>query len=310
MKKAYFSQRVYKDTLPRMSVESISHALLLFNRAKHYAYQIQILEKRSGQSQRKQSLHLTVKKRFEFNDYYTNSAVQEANAHIKSQNELSKMYITNKKEQIKSVKKKIKSTKSRLTTLTKIKESIIKGKPTFNKISREQKKGNFFVVHFRYKTDIYYHVYQFEHQYVAVEIKKFKSRLGRLEFRLDRLEKQLASLEKDNKSIVFGSKKLFKGQHTLQKYQNDHESWLHDWRQSRYNQMTISGRKDAKYGNFVFTYERETKNLNFITPDGAAIEIPNLVFPYGQENINHVFELQMATKDKKKYGIPIAWSIE
>src|SRR5690606_29284434 len=93
MKKTYFSNRVYKQTLSNVEVESISHALLLFNRSKHFAFQTQILEKRSGTSRRSQSLHQTVKNRFGLNDYYANSAVQEANAHIKSLNELNKMYI-------------------------------------------------------------------------------------------------------------------------------------------------------------------------------------------------------------------------
>ena len=144
MKKAYFSKRVYKNTLPKVFVEAISHALLSFNRAKHFAFQTQVLEKRSNNSKRSQSLQLTVKNRFQLNDYYANSAVQTANAHMKSQNELKKMYIANKEEQIKSVKNKIKATKSKLTTLSKIKQSFIEGNPKFNKTSREQKKGRLF----------------------------------------------------------------------------------------------------------------------------------------------------------------------
>ena len=95
----------------------------------------------------------------------------KANAHMKSQNELKKMYIANKEEQIKSVKNKIKNTKRKLTTLSKIKQSFIKGNPKFNKTSREQKKGNLFVVQFKNKTDIYDHAYEFEHQYLDVQIK-------------------------------------------------------------------------------------------------------------------------------------------
>src|SRR5437762_3146089 len=130
MKKAFFSKRVYKNSIHEHYVDAISHSLLLFNRAKHFAFQTQILEKRSGKSKREKSLHLTVKSQFKLNDYYANSVVQEANALKKSQEELQKMYISNKEEQIKSVKKKSKSTKSRLTTLSNIKSSFIKGKPT------------------------------------------------------------------------------------------------------------------------------------------------------------------------------------
>ncbi len=276
MKKAYFSKRVYKNTLPKVFVESISHALLLFNRSKHYAFQTQVLEERSGKTKRSHSLHLTAKNRFQLNDYYTNSAVQEANAHVKSQNELNKMYIANKEEQIKSVKKKIKTTKSRLTTLRKMKESFAKGKPKFNKTSREQKKGNFFVVQFKYRTDIYYHAYQFEHQYLDVQISKLKSRVGKLAFRLDRLQKQITSLKKNNRSVVFGSKNFSKVSIPFQNTKMTIVFGYKHWEQARYNKMTISGRRDAKYGNFVFSYEPETKSLHFSTPNGVAVEIPNL----------------------------------
>ena len=271
-----------------------------------------VLEERSGKTKRSHSLHLTTKNRFRLNDYYTNSAVQEANAHVKSQNELNKMYIENKEEQIKSVKKKIKTTKSRLTTLRKMKESFAKGKSKFNKTSREQEKGNLFVVQFKYRTDIYFHAYQFEHQYLDVQISKLKSRIGKLVFRLDRLQKQITSLKKNDRSVVFGSKKLFKGQYTLPKYQDDHGLWVQGWKQARYNKMTISGRKDAKYGNFVFSYEPETRSLHFSTPNGVAVKIPNLLFPYGQEKIDHVIQTQLNMRIdlKRKQGNPVAWSVE
>ena len=312
MKKAYFSKRIYKNTLSTVHVDAISHSLLLFNRAKHFAFQTQVVEKRSGKSKRDKSLHLTVKNHFEMNDYYTNSVVQEANALMTSQSELKKIYISAKKEQIKSVKRKIKSTKSRLTTLTKIKHSFINGKPSFNKTSREQQKGNLYVVEFKKKTNIYYHAYQFEHNYLDVQIKALKNRLSRLEFRLDRLQKQLKTLKNNEKSVVFGGKKLFKGQHTLQHYRNNHKLWVEDWEQSRYSKMTISGRKDAKYGNFVFAYVSETKNLHFTTLNGVAVEIPNLVFPYGQENVEKAIQTQadMPSNLKKEHGNAIAWSVE
>ncbi|PKG22602.1 hypothetical protein [Niallia nealsonii] len=115
--KAYFSNRVYKQTLSKEYVNSISHALLVFNRAKHFSFQTQVVEKRSGTSKRDKSLHLTVKDCFSLNDHYANSAVQESNAMMKAQKELQKMHIENKEVQIHSVKKKIKSIKSRLTTL-------------------------------------------------------------------------------------------------------------------------------------------------------------------------------------------------
>ncbi|MGG0241074.1 IS200/IS605 family accessory protein TnpB-related protein, partial [Bacillus rhizoplanae] len=152
MKKAYFSIRIYKNVLNPKYVEAIGHALFVFNRAKHFAFQTQVLEKRSGTSRRSDSMQITVKSRFSLNDYYANSAVQEANALFSSQAELKKLYIENKNEQIKAVKKKIKKTKSDLTVLNKIKISFIKGEPKFNKTSKEQQMGRYFVVQFKKRT--------------------------------------------------------------------------------------------------------------------------------------------------------------
>ncbi|MGM0900691.1 MAG: IS200/IS605 family accessory protein TnpB-related protein [Bacillota bacterium] len=310
MKKVYFSNRIYKQSLTEKYVEAISHALLVFNQAKHFCFQLHVKEKRSGQSLRSESMHKTVKSKYNLKDYYANSVVQEANALMSSQQELKNLYISNRTEQIKSVKKKIKTTKSCLTTLNKIKNSFVQGKPKFNKTSREQQKGSFFVVQFKKKTDIYYHEYQFEHEYLDMEIAFLKSRLGRLNFRLDRLRKLLASLEKNTKSVVFGGKKLFKRQHTLEQYKINHSLWKRKFEQARYNQMLISGRKDSANGNFVFTYSTNSNNLSFQTPNGVRVNIEGLVFPYGQEKVHDAVVTQLSTKDKKKYGKAISWSIE
>ena len=43
-----------------------------------------------------------------------------------------------------------------------------------------------------------------------------------------------------------------------------------------------------------------------------AIEIPNLLFPYGQDKIEQAIQLQMDMPFdlKKKHGTPVAWSVE
>ena len=122
--KTYFSNRIYKNRLSKEYVDEIAHALLVFNRAKHFSFSTSVKEKRSGKNRRNKSMHLTVKESFRLDDYYANSAVQEANALQKSLTELNKMYITNKEEQMKSVNNKIKNTKSKLTTFTKIERII------------------------------------------------------------------------------------------------------------------------------------------------------------------------------------------
>lgn len=308
--RAYFSNRIYKNTLEETFVEDTQHTLFTFNQAKHYRLQDEVRDKRGSIGKPKQSIHLHVKAKFDLNDYYTNSVVQEGKALLSSQVELTKMYISNKKEQIKSIKKKVKTTKSNLTVLNKIKGSFIKRKPKFNKTSREQQKGNFFVVEFKNKTDIYYNRYDFEHFYIDVQIKQLKSRLGRLNFKIDRLEKQIKSLENNTKSVCFGSKKLAKARTTTQKYQINPELWKQDWYLARYGKMTISGRKDAKSGNFVFTYNPDNSVLTYKAINDHIVTFDNVTFPYGQENVNNAIRTQMNLKNKKTFGQPISWSVE
>ena len=308
--KTYFTQRVYKNTLSKNYVQAITHALFVFNQAKQFAFSTSIKEKRSGKSRRSKSMHLTVKSRFNLDDYYSNSAVQEANAIQKSLTELNKLYSKNKEEQIKIVKNKIKHTKSRLTTLTKIKKSFIEGQYWFPKNSNIKKLGNYFVVQFKKRTDLYSHAYQFEHVFLETEMKKLKNRIGFLTFKQNRFEQELKQLKTKVSSVVFGSKKLFKSQYTKDQYKRDHTAWVKEWEKSRYNQMTISGRKDAGSGNFVFRYDPSEKGLKFHTPSGVNVEINHIVFPYGQEMVEEAVQKQIECKDKRKHGRPIGWSLE
>ena len=50
--KAYFSQRVYKNTLSQEYVEAIAHALFVFNQAKQFTFSTSVKEKRSGEKQK------------------------------------------------------------------------------------------------------------------------------------------------------------------------------------------------------------------------------------------------------------------
>src|SRR5699024_5976396 len=112
------------------------------------------------------------------------------------------------------------------------------------------------------------------------------------------------------KSVCFGSKKLAKARTSTQKYLTDPTLWEQNWRLSRYGKMTISGRKDAKTGNFVFTYSPDSKSLSFKAINGNVVNFDNVVFPYGQENVENAIHTQTNLKNKKDFGKPISWSIE
>ncbi|PGC24409.1 hypothetical protein COM18_31550, partial [Bacillus pseudomycoides] len=88
------------------------------------------------------SLHLVLKRKYQLNDYYANSAAQEAKALFTGLMELQKLYEKQIQEKIKKLKKKLKQERTKLTNLRKIKQSCVKGKLTFPKNTRLAKHNN------------------------------------------------------------------------------------------------------------------------------------------------------------------------
>ncbi|GAA3328866.1 hypothetical protein GCM10020331_074560 [Ectobacillus funiculus] len=60
--------------------QELSHSLQLYNQAMRTAYAWQTKHLRTGNKPYEGSPHLAIKKRFQLDDYYANSAVQQANA--------------------------------------------------------------------------------------------------------------------------------------------------------------------------------------------------------------------------------------
>ncbi|WP_242217890.1 IS200/IS605 family accessory protein TnpB-related protein [Bacillus cereus group sp. BfR-BA-01380] len=311
MKKTYFSQRVYKHTLPTALVNELSHVLHIFNQAKRFAFQTLVREKRWSRNLHNESLQIVLKKNFRLNDYYANSARQEAIALFSAVKEQQTLHLQQIDEKIKDLKKKLKSERSYLTKMKKVKESFKKGKPTFP-------KNTFFAIQpsgivslsLPKKTMIWLTFYSFEHYYLDPKIKNTKAKVGRLKHRFDRLQQKKEKLQKYVPSAVFGTKKLFRSQFTKEEFVTHHEGWKTLFSAARNKQMMISGRKDARCGNFVFQYNIEKQELSFTSIHGNVWTFPFLMFPYGQDIVNHVIAAQIACKQKKKYGEPISWSIE
>lgn len=68
--------------------------------------------------------------------------------------------------------------------------------------------------------------------------------------------------------------------------------------------MTISGRKDATQGNFLFKYDGQAKDLTYRTTKGKIIVLKNVTFPYGQEFV------EQAVLASPKERNAIAWRLE
>ena len=302
MEKCLFSKRIYKTELSVENVSAIEDTLVIFNKAKHYAYKL-LLDEYNYNLKYKDSIHMQIKNRYKLNDYFTNSAVQEAKAVLSSQKELNKLHQANLDEQIKSRKKKIKDLKAQIKRKEQMLKTLIKGKFKTYKGANEFKINGIYGVRYKKYTRIFFNAYDFEHQHLRPQIKQLKNRVKMVELGLNRKSQKLEKIKSYLFGATFGSKKLFKAQFTDEKYINNHELWLEDFRKARYSTMQISGRKDAKHGNFVFKYDYTNRELKIALPDRTVV-IKNLVFPYRQE------DLDTALINRKAWKKPVAWEIK
>ncbi|PEK34428.1 transposase [Bacillus pseudomycoides] len=310
MKKAYFSKRIYKTDLPYEMVEALTQTIETCNRAKRFAFQTIVREKRWNRKMHTDSLHLVLKRNYQLNDYYANSAAQEAKALFTGLMELQKIYEKQTQEKVKKLKKKLKQERTKLTDLRKIKQSCVKGKLTFPKNTRFAKHNNLISLSRKKDTLIWLNEYLFEHQYLDAQIKRIQAKIGLLTHRQLRLTQKLASYKTHIPSAVFGSKKLFRFRFTIDEFVRNHDKWKILFSRARNKQLILSGRKDAKYGNFGFQYVPETQELWMTTSSGKTLKFPAVTFPYGQEIMKEVITTQLQCKNKKKHGKPIAWSVE
>ncbi|WP_257151303.1 IS200/IS605 family accessory protein TnpB-related protein, partial [Bacillus pseudomycoides] len=309
-KKAYFSKRIYKTDLPYEMVEALTQTIETCNRAKRFAFQTIVREKRWNRKMHTDSLHLVLKRNYQLNDYYANSAAQEAKALFTGLMELQKIYEKQTQEKVKKLKKKLKQERTKLTDLRKIKQSCVKGKLTFPKNTRFAKHNNLISLSRKKDTLIWLNEYLFEHQYLDAQIKRIQAKIGLLTHRQLRLTQKLASYKTHIPSAVFGSKKLFRFRFTIDEFVRNHDKWKILFSRARNKQLILSGRKDAKYGNFGFQYVPETQELWMTTSSGKTLKFPAVTFPYGQEIMKEVITTQLQCKNKKKHGKPIAWSVE
>lgn len=308
MKKCLFSTYIKTD-----DIDIIKEEIELFNTMKRIAFSnVRIL---GGDKPVKEnlSIHMFLKSQFHVSDYFINSARQEAKATYRSAMEVLTLQKESLESRIKQMEKKVKETNKRLEHLEKEKQSLIKrsktGKGRFASYrgGRESELNpGIFQVRYKKKTVCYENQYLFEVQYLDPEIKKLKARLRMISQRIDsnrcRLQKVEEKIENHLPSVCFGSKQLFKKQNTV--YKNQHEDWKRAIYKGRNPGMTISGRKDATQGNFLFKYDGQAKDLTYRTTKGKTIVLKNVTFPYGQEFV------EQAVLASPKERNAIAWRLE
>lgn len=169
------------------------------------------------------------------------------------------------------------------------------------------------------KPTVYDNEYLFELNFVDPYIRKKKAAIGQIRGRIFNTQSLLAKLKTQQKeqkySICFGGRKLLreKNRHDIEvkakaetkakanpipvaiaseKVINIAENEALQkaaFQRKRFRPMLLAGRADAIQGNFVVRYDTKTHTLSY-RPTTAkkgdkAIEIPNVVFPYGQDKI-------------------------
>lgn len=157
---------------------------------------------------------------------------------------------------------------------------------------------------FKKKSLVFFNAYDFEHRYLRPEIRNLKNRAKLIEYSITRLEEELEKLQSGFlKGCVFGTKDLFKKQFTVEEYKNNLKNGFGSGGRPDYSSLRISGRLDAKHGNFVFKYDAKRKILTFALPDGTPVSVP-VTFRYGQEEVDAAIAFQ---GERRK---PIAWAVE
>lgn len=311
--KCYFSNRIYKSKIGETNLESLNLTHEIYNKALHSVYNKQVLESRAisnGKILKKTNYHKWLKETFKLDDYYANSIFQESKAILSSQAELRELYISQVELDIKAIEKKISSTKARQTVLQKIKNSLKKtGKPEFNKTGEfvlNNDNSITRVLNFlnkkKSKKVEYKDIYTFEVEYLNPQLKKIKGRLGSLKFKLDKLKYKLSRLKNKKyiPSIVSGGKNLIRKYHN-EKLPNKKKKLINEFRYKRNKSFSVSGRKDARFGNFIFKYNHIDKELKITAINKQSITLNNVHFPYGQDEISKYLETQtnLSTQDKK-----------
>lgn len=300
MQRAYFSNRVYKKDLDNNVVLALNNLIADYAHCLHTAYHFQVQCLRDPSLVTTSDYKALKEKLNSPNVYILNSAINEANGLVKSQNELQKFYIKNQKAKIKKIKNKIAKVSKSKQYYQEIKDCLKTGKTI--KKGLIQQKGDKIVVTYRSKNQTIrdeYSLYDFETQYLKSKQKQLRQRLGALRFKLNKEQLKLDKFMDKTyiPAIVFGGKSLCR-----QSVSDKKKKKL--WLQKRKNQMVVSGRKDSIDGNFVFKYNPKTSEFSFIR-NKIKTTIKNVVFPYGGHKVTAYYKNQATDRDK-----PITYAIE
>ena len=297
-----YSNRMYdlnsdiKEAIDKTTVAFCRGVYSSYNDHFSKKYDAEAFNKKHGDT----SLHLINKKRINCDTYYANSITQEAKGKLVSQIELNKIYIKDKEESLKAIDKKIREEQNKLAAYQKTLLNLYDYRNKVNdnpkaklKVSRFKHIGsNGYMITVRIPSKdgfltTEYGLFAFEYDYLLPKIKFTKNKISQLKIRKNHVIRKLESLEKP-KRIVFG------GKYNLRNLS------YNELMNKKYNEFCVSGRKDAKYGNFVFKatpLENGNFNIKFHLMDNKEYELKNIQFPYHGKELTMVLNKDVPNKE-------------
>lgn len=287
------SYRFYQNELDLSLWSLLSDDVFDFTKIKYHAYNVLFdIKFNKLILPDNKSIFCYIRDKFNIDCYYANSIVNLAQGMLDSQLELIKLQKDDYQEKINSILDKIESYDSKINSLNnclislrKIQNNLKLKEPSKN-LKLKTWKGSFISYDFNknkdhiWLKDKYVGLYFFEYQYVYANLRKFKNIKSKLIYKLNNYQNKLNNLDKP-KRICFGSKDFFKKFKKLSNF----ESLLYD---RKYKQLDVSGRKDAKFGNFIFKYDNNSL-LTFTSMKGIEIKI-SVVFPYLENELHELIE--------------------
>ena len=319
--RVFFSNRIYKKDLDKNILNELNKLFEDYSSCKHYAYSIVLNNARYlsnlPNKEKDALLYSKVTERFkQMTPYARNTAIQDAKGIHKSRMALLKEQKDILHQRLSNTNKKLEDTKSYLTKLFKIKEMLIKNNLVFdNRQQTFKKTPSGCIKMYRGKGKNKRCIYKFNNNYlfecfIDKEISHVKTRIGLITFKVDKYQDKLNLLENKGyqtkyiPAVQFGTKHLRKQGLTDGLKQQE-------YRQRRNCRFSVSGRNDSVDGNFVFNYDTDNHSLKIKTGyKKECIVIDNVVFRYGQDIINHYYEIQRTVAKGNGKGKPITYTIE
>ena len=294
------NKRYYLDESFISNSNSLLSTMKLFNLAKIDLYNQKFDFKFNNDGILKiETYSKFLKDKYYLDAYYQASIQSEANGQLSSQAELQKFYKKCYEADIKTRQEKIAKTKEELAKKQGIKNSLV----TYAKTGRWVKPypkcqlkvcGSYVQgPGIKGKEDILAYERKVENC-----IRKLKSRIKHLKYGLQRKQQKIDNLTtKAPKRIIFGSKKLFSKKDDKN---TDLDNWHEEFKFKRMSSMTLPGRKDGKYCNFLCRFI--DGNLVVTNTDGTKTIFKDFRLARFQDEFLNYFKVSRETRKPLCYN--------